>query len=122
MFYGWVLTSFVAVCVLAGMSFRYGDVVPTSTLGRFVGVVAMVSGVLTMALPISVVTTEFAREYDVLMIERAAQRRAAARRRAHRRGVMDINTDFNLMVDDDPPSDPAAKRAGREPEEGNNCC
>ena len=50
----WVLATVTTV--------GYGDLVPTSLAGKLVGAACMVSGVLVMALPISVVTNEFGEE------------------------------------------------------------
>ena len=41
----------------------YGDLVPTSVVGKLVGVVTMLMGVLVLALPITVIGANFAREY-----------------------------------------------------------
>ena len=41
----------------------YGDIVPTSGLGRLVGVVVMMIGVLVLGLPIAVIGSEFSVQY-----------------------------------------------------------
>ena len=54
----------------------YGDVVPSSTVGQLVSVVAIVCGVLFMAMPISIVGNEFTNvwaERELLQVTRSVQ-------------------------------------------------
>ena len=68
----------------------YGDFFPTTVMGKTVGVCAMITGILMLALPITVIGANFAHEYEkdrklkeqfrqemVLRKERERERRAA---------------------------------------------
>ena len=62
-------TSILVSCYWAMVTFTtvgYGDLVPTSPGGRFVALVLMYSGILVLALPISVIGANFQREYERL--------------------------------------------------------
>ena len=43
----------------------YGDLYPTTGFGKFIGAVTMLTGILVLALPITVVGANFAHEYEV---------------------------------------------------------
>ena len=62
-------SSILVSCYWAMVTFTtvgYGDLVPTSPFGRFVALVLMYSGILVLALPISVIGANFQREYERL--------------------------------------------------------
>ena len=63
----------------------YGDCSPLSALGKTIAVVAMLSGVLILALPITVIGSNFAKMVEMFEDVRPAPRRAAPRRAAPRR-------------------------------------
>lgn len=48
----------------------YGDMVPTTTLGRIIGVITMHVGILSLALPITIIGANFASEFRVLQEKR----------------------------------------------------
>ena len=52
----------------------YGDGYPVTTPGRIIAVVTMFCGILILALPISVIGSNFARQYDRLQFEQEAQK------------------------------------------------
>jgi voltage-gated potassium channel Kch len=51
----------------------YGDMYPEGTAGRMVATVAMISGVLVLALPLSVIGSNFSNSYDESMKAKAYQ-------------------------------------------------
>ena len=62
-------SSILVSCYWAMVTFTtvgYGDLVPTSPFGRFVSLVLMYTGILVLALPISVIGANFQREYERL--------------------------------------------------------
>lgn len=42
----------------------YGDFVPSSTAGQLIAVTAMITGIMMLALPITVIGSNFTNEYD----------------------------------------------------------
>jgi len=65
------------------MTVGYGDQVPVTDLGRFVGCLAMLASVILMALPISVIGSEFTQQwlaYKKCTTENAGRARGAAPR------------------------------------------
>lgn len=62
-------SSILVSCYWAMVTFTtvgYGDFVPTSPFGRFVALILMYTGILVLALPISVIGANFQREYERL--------------------------------------------------------
>jgi hypothetical protein len=62
----------------------YGDMYPTTNVGKFVGAICMISGVLVLAMPISIVGTYFSREYDKFAARKDREREKAAREKQQR--------------------------------------
>ena len=56
----------VVVCIT---TVGFGDMFPTTPWGRVVACIAMYSGVLVLALPISVMGSTFTREYEKKHVE-----------------------------------------------------
>ena len=54
--------------------FRYGDMVPSTSLGKIIGGVCSLSGVLVIALPVPVIVSNFSRIYH--QNQRADKRKA----------------------------------------------
>ena len=54
--------------------FRYGDMVPKSPLGKLIGGICSLSGVLVIALPVPVIVSNFSRIYH--QNQRADKRKA----------------------------------------------
>lgn len=54
----------VYVCVYDGNRYSYGDKVPQGILGKIVGSVCVVSGVITIALLVPVVVSNFSNYYS----------------------------------------------------------
>ena len=54
--------------------FRYGDMVPATMLGKLIGGVCSLSGVLVIALPVPVIVSNFSRIYH--QNQRADKRKA----------------------------------------------
>jgi Ion transport protein len=84
-------------CITTLLTVGYGDTEPITPVGRFVGALCMVAGVLLLSLPVSVIGTEFTQQYlqfkatqGVRVIERRrrAPRFAALRRRMGAHGVL----------------------------------
>lgn len=62
-------SSILVSCYWAMVTFTtvgYGDLVPTSPVGRFVALILMYTGILVLALPISVIGANFQHEYEKL--------------------------------------------------------
>lgn len=71
----WVIVTFTTV--------GYGDVFPTTVAGRFVGAVTMFAGIITLALPISIVGGSFAEQYGLLAEIRSKDEAMAAKKRSN---------------------------------------
>lgn len=97
-------SSILVSCYWAMVTFTtvgYGDLVPTSPLGRFVALVLMYTGILVLALPISVIGANFQREYERLNnVEEYNEEQAS-----HGASIWDA------ALDDDEPSTPSRSSA-----------
>ena len=61
-------------CLVTMTTVGYGDGYPVTTAGRVIAVITMFCGILILALPISVIGSNFARQYDRLQFEQDAQK------------------------------------------------
>eukprot|EP00603_Paraphysomonas_imperforata_P001805 CAMPEP_0114434862 /NCGR_PEP_ID=MMETSP0103-20121206/12499_1 /TAXON_ID=37642 ORGANISM="Paraphysomonas imperforata, Strain PA2" /NCGR_SAMPLE_ID=MMETSP0103 /ASSEMBLY_ACC=CAM_ASM_000201 /LENGTH=482 /DNA_ID=CAMNT_0001604801 /DNA_START=516 /DNA_END=1967 /DNA_ORIENTATION=- len=97
-------SSILVSCYWAMVTFTtvgYGDLVPTSPTGRFVALVLMYTGILVLALPISVIGANFQREYERLNnVEEYNEEEAA--------GGTSI---WDSALDDDDPTTPSRSSA-----------
>lgn len=57
--------------VVTSTTVGYGDMVPTTTAGYFIGYMAMFSGILVLALPITVIGSNFSMEYKANIAEQS---------------------------------------------------
>jgi predicted RNA-binding protein with RPS1 domain len=48
----------------------YGDTYPVTAFGRFIAVLASLSGILVVAIPVSIISTNFNSEYNKLVRQR----------------------------------------------------
>lgn len=64
----------------------YGDLTPETSLGRIIGVVALITGVLILAIPISIFSTHFEYEYSEL-IKRRQRMQQRKREEEHLRAL-----------------------------------
>lgn len=69
----WVVTTATTV--------GYGDLFPTTLLGKLVATATMFSGVLVLALPITIISSNFSDEFDKLQARKEIARQDAAERR-----------------------------------------
>ena len=57
-------------CIVTMTTVGYGDAVPTSPLGRFIAALAALSGILVLAIPVSIISTNFNSEFSKLARQR----------------------------------------------------
>ena len=80
--------------------FRYGDMVPKTMLGKLIGGVCSLSGVLVIALPVPVIVSNFSRIYH--QNQRADKRKAQKVRRTTTYAtwwpIQKVNIDLSSLV------------------------
>ena len=67
-------------CLVTMTTVGYGDGYPVTPVGRIIAVITMFSGILILALPISVIGSNFAATYERLAFEMGAQKKVVDRK------------------------------------------
>jgi hypothetical protein len=113
-------------CIVTMTTVGYGDVTPVSGAGRFVALLAALSGILVLAIPVSIISTNFNAEF-AKMARRKQQMgarvqllkkhfRCAARARAGARAPVHA-----LATPTHPPTHPPRAPAGKKPRGWTRC-
>lgn len=65
----------------------YGDLLPTTSFGRFLSIFVMYSGIFGLALPITVIGANFSRQYELLNIAKKQRKELEELKKAGARGA-----------------------------------
>ena len=78
----------------------YGDMQPTTVLGKLVGSMCAISGVLVMSIPIPIIVNNFQAFYGTQRAETAAKKRKVrvteAKRSEHKERIIDIEGEEDM--------------------------
>ena len=82
-------------CMVTMTTVGYGDMYPVTLIGRLVGVLTMMAGIVVIALPVTLIGSNFVEEYRKSQAREAAEKK---RKAAEARAIEDIRAKATLRV------------------------
>ena len=80
----------------------FGDAVPTTKMGNFIGTLTILSGIVVLAMPVGVIGSNFSTEYDRTLQEKSRRKKL----KDHHKSLAEVEKEQDMAAQEAAGSDP----------------